>query len=61
MSKIFHIKAIINEIDEPRDISKFSSSKFTAMRISEDLKKAAYLLGLGDVFEISMEEEEVQE
>lgn len=61
MPKIYVIKAELEEYDEPRNITKYSTNEFKAKQIAKQMKEAAQLLGLGDKFVCEMLIEEVEE
>lgn len=60
-NKIYVIKAYIDELEEGRDVSKYCSSEFKARQIAQQMKDAAAMLGLADVFQCELITEEVEE
>ena len=60
-NKIYVIKAYLEDLDEGREVSKYTTNLLKAKQIAVQLKEAAHLLGLGDKFKCELLTEEVEE
>lgn len=57
--KLYVVKAFVDEIESPIDLTKYTNNKFKAKQIQKKLKDAAEVLGLGDKFLCALEEENI--